>query len=255
MKRTFVSLLIALLLGPVQANACKVLLTDSIQLPLNSTEISNSARLSLVRHYLTAREWTQEGAMATIDALAYEWEHKPAQLARQRGEQMKSFLVGLGMAPDDVYVQERIFARKDGEFDADSAKQIWVQFVPKCPPAGCQQLCNTPGLEGVASYAITPATPGPPPGADRLTCGDDPAPARTRVVTATRWTERTNDNPLTLLDDQKRPLARTCYRISTSAARYSGMTDERGRTGPVQLLGPEFTKIEIRIERPDRPTP
>ncbi|WP_338640552.1 hypothetical protein [Burkholderia pyrrocinia] len=255
MKRAFFSFLIPILLGPVQASACQILLTDSMQLPLNSTAVSNSDRLSLVRHYLTAREWTREGAMATIDALAYEWERDPAQLAKLRGEQMKSFLIALGMAPEDVHVQERVFSRKNGRFDADSAKQLWVQFVPKCPLAGCQQLCNRPGLQGVVSFAITPATPGPPPGADRLTCGDDLEPEHTRVVTTTRWTAHTSDSTLTLLDDQKRPLARTCYRISTSAARYSGMTDERGQTERMQLLGPEDTKIEIRIGVPTRAAP
>ena len=255
MKPIFFPLFIAVLLGPIHANACKILLTDSMQLRLNSAAVSNSARLSLVRHYLTAREWTEEGAMATIDALAYEWERNPVQLAKQRGEQMKSFLVELGMAPDDVYVQERVFSSKDGKLDADSAKQIWVQFVPKCPPAGCQQLCNRPGLEDVASFAITPATPGPPPNADGLTCGGDLAPEHTRVVTTTRWTARTSDGSLTLLDDRKQPLARACYRISTSAARYSGLTDEHGQTERMQLLGPEYTKIEIGIRRSPQSAP
>ena len=250
--RHAIATLTAVLSLPIQADACKIMLTDSMQLPVNSVEISNSDRLSVVRHYLTAKEWTHEGTSVSIEATAYDWEKQPVQLARQRGAQMKSFLVQLGMVPDDIHFGERIVSRRNGKLDPDDAKQLWVQFVPKCPPAGCQSLCNSPGTPGVASYAVTPETPGPPPGSNRFTCDDDREPAQARFVRSERWTARTRNQTLFLLDGDKKPLARICYRISTSATQYIGMTDERGQTATMQLLGPEYTRIELKLARPTR---
>ncbi|WP_232435873.1 hypothetical protein [Burkholderia ubonensis] len=240
-------LLIAFVLCSSKAYACKVLELDNMQLPLNSVEIGNSDRLSVVRHFLTAREWTREGASATIDAAAFAWERNPKELAKLRGEAMKSFLVRLGMDPQDVWVQERIIQGKDGKPDPDDVHQVGVEFVPKCPPEGCQSLCNTPGLRGVASYAVTEATPGPVPDSNRFTCADKREPATARIVATERWTAHTEDEAL-FLESSSKPLAHVCYRITTSAAHYVGMTDERGQTERMQLLGPEYTRIEVKVD-------
>lgn len=230
-----------------QAYACKVLEQDNMQLALNSIEIGNSDRLSLVRHFLTAREWTREGASATVDAAAFAWERNPKELAKLRGEAMKSFLVQLGMNPQDVWIHERIIQGKDGDRAPDDAHQVGVEFVPKCPSEGCQSLCNLPGLRGVSSYAVTAATPGPARDVDLFTCGDERQPATARIVTTERWTPRTEDKAL-LLGSSSKPLAHVCYRITTSATRYVGMTDERGQTERMQLLGPEYTRIEVKVD-------
>lgn len=250
MKHALAVILGAFLSLPIQADACTILLTDSMELPLNSAEIANSDRLAVARHYLAAREWTREGATASIDAAAYEWENRPKQLARQRGAQMQSFLVQLGMSPDDIYVDERIVSRRNGRLDPDDKKQLWIQFVPKCPPAGCQDLCNSAGAPGVASHALTPATPGPEPDSVRFSCGDVREPAPARFVTTERWTARTRHQTLLLRDRDRKPLMHTCYRISTSATQYIGMTDEHGETATMQLLGPEYTRIELRLPQP-----
>ncbi|UVE67520.1 hypothetical protein L2Y90_25660 [Burkholderia pyrrocinia] len=230
-----------------QAYACKVLEQDNMQLALNSIEIGNSDRLSLVRHFLTAREWTREGVSATVDAAAFAWERNPKELAKLRGEAMKSFLVQLGMNPQDVWIHERIIQGKDGDRAPDDAHQVGVEFVPKCPSEGCQSLCNLPGLRGVSSYAVTAATPGPARDVDLFTCGDERQPATARIVTTERWTPRTEDKAL-LLGSSSKPLAHVCYRITTSATRYVGMTDERGQTERMQLLGPEYTRIEVKVD-------
>ncbi|HDR9507702.1 hypothetical protein C5615_14510 [Burkholderia cepacia] len=250
MRHALLVILGALLSLPIQANACKILLTDSMELPLNSTEIANSDRLAVVRHYLTAREWTREGAAASIDATAYDWENRPNRLARQRGAQMKSFLVQLGMSPNDIYVGERIVSRRNGKLDPDDRKQLWVQFVPKCPPAGCQSLCNSASTPGVASYALTPETPGPQPDSTRFSCGDSREPTSARFVTTERWTAHTRNQTLLLRNQDQKPLMRICYRISTSATQYIGMTDEHGETATMQLLGPEYTRIELKLTQP-----
>ncbi|WP_175857413.1 hypothetical protein [Burkholderia anthina] len=250
MRHAFPAVLSVLLFLPIQADACKILLTDSMQLPLNSIEISNAGRLSVVRHYLTAREWTREGTMASVEATAYDWENQPMQLARQRGTQMKAFLVRLGMAPADIYVSERIVSRRNGKLDRDDAKQLWIQFAPKCPPAGCQHLCNSPDTPGVASHALPTETPGPRLDSARFTCGDNREPTPARFVTTERWTEHTRDQTLFLRNEREKPLAHICYRISTSAMQYVGMTDEQGQTGTIQLLGPEYTRIELKLALP-----
>ncbi|WP_230958352.1 hypothetical protein [Burkholderia cepacia] len=129
MKRS-ISILLAFAFCSSQAYACKVLEQDNMQLALNSIEIGNSDRLSLVRHFLTAREWTREGASATVDAAAFAWERNPKELAKLRGEAMKSFLVQLGMNPQDVWIHERIIQGKDGKRDPYDAHQVGVEFVP-----------------------------------------------------------------------------------------------------------------------------
>ncbi|MGU7774937.1 hypothetical protein ACV229_32770 [Burkholderia sp. MR1-5-21] len=241
------SLLLAFSLCSPPTYACKVMELDIMRLPLNSIEVGNSDRLSLVRHFLTAREWTREGASASIDAAAFAWERNPKELAKLRGESMKSFLVQLGMDPQDVWVQERIIRAKDGKPDPDDVHQVGVEFVPKCPPEGCQSLCNTPGLQGDVSYAVTAATPGPGKDGDRFTCADKREPAMARIVSTERWTAHTEDKAL-FLGSPSKPLAHVCYRITTSANRYVGMTDERGKTERMQLLGPEYTRIEIKVD-------
>jgi hypothetical protein len=114
-------------------------------LPLNVVDMSNSDRLSVTRHYLTAREWTHEGTYAQIDAAAFAWERDPHRLAKERGERSKAFLIQLGLAPDDIHVHERVIELKDGKADPDDRSQLGVEFYPKCPPSGCMNLCSTGG--------------------------------------------------------------------------------------------------------------
>lgn len=247
MKRFSFLALIAGASCMMQANACVVSLMDNMQLPLNSSDIGNSNRLSIVRHYLAAREWTTEGATVQIEAAAFNSENNPERLAKARGEDMKSFLVNLGMRPDDVHIQERIIATRNRATDPDDDKQIRVAFYPKCPPTGCQDLCNEPNSRGVVSYAVTSTTPGPARGSERFTCGDMREPSHARFVESELWTPRTTDKTLTLSAEGK-PLATVCYRISTSAGRYIGMTDSEGKTQRMQLLGPERTTIEVKVD-------
>ncbi|KUZ65322.1 hypothetical protein WI36_27295 [Burkholderia ubonensis] len=58
---------------------------------------------------------------------------------------------------------------------------------------------------------------------------------------------RTEDKAL-FLGSSSKPLAHVCYRITTSAARYVGVTDERGQIERMQLLGPEYTRIEVKVD-------
>ncbi|MFT4064760.1 hypothetical protein [Paraburkholderia sp.] len=47
---------------------------------------------------------------------------------------------------------------------------------------------------------------------------------------------------------KREPLAEICYRVTTSARQYVGMTDDQGRTERMQVLGPEYTKIEMKVD-------
>ncbi|MEX3933214.1 hypothetical protein AB4Y32_15665 [Paraburkholderia phymatum] len=231
----------------LQASACKVLLQDNLQLALNAPDIGNSDRLSLTRHYLTAREWTTEGAMASVDAAAFESELNPKALAIERGRNFKAFLVQLGFNPDDIDVHERVIKSRKGKIDPDDKWQVGVEFVPKCPSSGSQSLCNTPKLQGVVSYAVTHDTPGPPADSYHFTCGDNREPSNARFTSQESWTPRTVDTFWTLVENGK-PLTHVCYRITTSAREYVGMTDDQGRTGTMQVLGPEYTRMEVKID-------
>jgi hypothetical protein len=252
MKYIGYALSVAAIAVSLQSHACKILLVDNIQLPLNAAEVSNSDRLALTRHYLTAREWTTEGAIAQVDAAAFESERNPKQLAALRGENVRAFLTQLGVGKDDVYVHERVVELNKGKINPDDKWQIGVEFVPKCPSSGCGNLCNTPNLRGVASYAVTPDTPGPSPESYRFTCGDTREPTNARILEKEVWTSRTEEKSLTLNGvnnfGKRKPLVETCYRVTTSAQQYVGVTDDQGRTERMQLLGPEYTKIEMKVD-------
>ncbi|WP_143809020.1 hypothetical protein [Paraburkholderia susongensis] len=133
----------------LQSHACSVFLQDTIQLPTNSVEISNSDRLAIARHYLTAREWTAEGASVEVDVAAFEFERNPGQLAAVRAKNLKTFLMQLGLDKNDIYVSERIIKLNNGKINPDDKWQIGIEFAPKCPPTGCDYLCNTPKVQGV----------------------------------------------------------------------------------------------------------
>jgi hypothetical protein len=241
----------------LQSNACLVFLQDNIQVPLNSSEVSNSDRLSLTRHYLTAREWTAEGASAEVDAAAFDSESNPQKLAALRGKKLKAFLVQLGLGEDKIDVRERVIQLRNHKIDPDDKWQIGVEFIPNCPSSGCQSLCNISKLQGVVSHAVTADTPGPAPGSNSFTCGDKREPTKARIVEAGIWTTRTEEKSLTLIGDDSfgthGPLAGVCYRVTTSAREYIGMTDDRGHTGRMQLLGPERTKIEMKVDADQYP--
>lgn len=236
----------------LQSHACSVFLQDKIRFPPNSAEVSNSDRLSLTRHYLTAREWTTEGASAEIDAAAFESEPNPQELAALRGSNVKAFLVRLGLNNDKIYVHERVIKLSSGKTDRDGKWQIGVEFFPNCPSSGCQNLCNSPKLRGVVSYAVTADTPGPTPGSNSFTCGDQREPTKARILETEMWTARTEEKALILIGSATpgtpRPLAHICYRVTTSAGEYIGMTDDQGRTERMQLLGPEYMKIEMKVD-------
>jgi hypothetical protein len=236
----------------LQSHACSVFLQDNIQLPLNSVEIGNSDRLSLTRHYLTAKEWTAGGASAEVDAAAFESEQNPKKLAALRGENLKEFLTQLGLDKEKIYVRERVIKLGSNKIDPDDRWQIGVEFVPNCPSSGCQNLCNSPRLQGVVSHAVTIDTPGPPPGSNGFTCGDNREPTQARVIEARTRTARTEEKSLTLVGNdgsgKQAVLADTCYRVTTSAREYIGMTDDQGHTARLQLLGPEYTKIEVKVD-------
>ncbi|OLL28043.1 hypothetical protein BTH42_29130 [Burkholderia sp. SRS-W-2-2016] len=223
----------------MQAQACTVLLQNLIQLPPNTADVSNGDRLSLTRHYLTAREWTTEGASAQVEAAAFNNELNPEQLAAQRGKNIEAFLMQLGLSREKIHVHERVIELNNGMIDPGDKWQIGVEFRPNCPPSGCDDLCSTPNPQGVAA-----------PSENGFTCGGDREPANTRILKSSVWTERTQEKSLILssIDSagNQEPLANTCYRVTTSAREYIGTTDDKGRTARIQLLGPERTRIETK---------
>ena|GEM_PF-7016750 len=236
----------------LQSHACKVFLQDNMQLPFNAPDVSNSDRLSLTRHYLTAKEWTTEGVTVAVDAGAFESERNPQELAALRAGNIKAFLMQLGLGENRIHVRERLIKLSDGNIDKDDKWQIGVEFVPNCPSSGCQSLCNTPKLQGVVSHAVTTDTPGPISGSDRFTCGDKREPTNVRVLDTEVWTTHTEEKSLTMIGHdsfgKREPLTNICYRVTTSAREYIGMTDNRGRTERMQLLGPERTRIEMKVD-------
>src|ERR1700731_750295 len=135
------------------ATACIIMLSAEAQLPVNSVDLSNATRVKLAQNYLVAREWTTEGATAAVYAGAYESEHEPLELAEQRGERTKAYLIQLGFPENDVTIDRRLIKMRDGKPVNERGYQVIVEFVPKCPLTGCNDLCNAP-TQGAVSKAI-----------------------------------------------------------------------------------------------------
>ncbi|WP_439891583.1 hypothetical protein ACS7SF_02785 [Ralstonia sp. 25C] len=84
--------------------------------------------------------------MAEIDTLAYIGEKNPLALAKSRGEQIKDFLIQLGVKPEHIYVDAHII-KEPFPLDRSTGRSGYLQLgfglSPWCKN-GCQHLCDDP---------------------------------------------------------------------------------------------------------------
>ncbi|WP_413183818.1 hypothetical protein [Paraburkholderia sacchari] len=128
-----------------QAVAC-TLSEDMLEsVPLNYSGIPNADRVKIANMVANARQWPEVEIQAEIVANAYIGEKNAAELARSRGEQLKAFLVQLGLKPQYISVDSHIVRVP---YPADSTgpggyMQLGVSLTPRCN-GGCDRLCNDP---------------------------------------------------------------------------------------------------------------
>ncbi|MGF6261207.1 hypothetical protein OKW49_002108 [Paraburkholderia youngii] len=128
------------------ASACSISKVAGVQLPLNTTELSNADRLTIADAVISARQWPEVQIQAVVIAGAYISEGNLEQLKKDRAENVKAYLKQLGIRSENIIIEPKTFTdqmvakRSDGTLDIE---QIVVELTPICG-GGCERLCDDP---------------------------------------------------------------------------------------------------------------
>jgi hypothetical protein len=126
------------------AYACTISTDMADSLPLNSTDIPNTARLRIAEMVLEARSWPDVDIRGIVYAGGYVRERDPATLAQRRAVALKTYLIRLGINEQNIWVDTRTIKHPDIDNDGHpSLNQIAVTLVPICN-GGCERLCRDP---------------------------------------------------------------------------------------------------------------
>ncbi|MCA8093114.1 hypothetical protein LGM65_19860 [Burkholderia anthina] len=125
------------------ASACTISENILESVPLNYPGIPNSYRIKIVDMVLAARQWPDVEVQAQIIASAYVDERAPLNLAKSRGNQLKDFLIQLGIKPQYIHVDTHV---NRTTYPIDSTGhggylQLGVSLLPFCKN-GCGNLCD-----------------------------------------------------------------------------------------------------------------
>ncbi|NUY01057.1 hypothetical protein [Paraburkholderia youngii] len=130
-----------------QAAACTISedLTESV--PLNYQGIPNSYRLKMVDLVSNARRWPDVEIQAQIVTNAYVGEKNAEELAKSRGQQLKEFLIQIGVKSQYIYVDTHL---EGAPYPQDNSGfngylQLSVGLMPLCK-GGCERLCDDPRI-------------------------------------------------------------------------------------------------------------
>ncbi|MXN77884.1 hypothetical protein GR157_24450 [Burkholderia sp. 4701] len=127
------------------AAACTISEDVLESVPLNYVGIPNSYRLKMVDMVLNARRWPDVEVQAQITTSAYVGERNAKELAESRGQQLKDFLIRLGINQKYIYVDTQVVK---SPYPVDSTgksgyRQLGVGLLPLCK-GGCERLCSDP---------------------------------------------------------------------------------------------------------------
>jgi hypothetical protein len=128
-----------------QAKACTISEDMYESVPVNYHGIPNSSRLKIADMVSNAKRWPDVEIQAQIVANAYAGEKNATALAKARGDQLRDFLIQLGLKSQYIYVENHIV---QAPYPADSTgpggyMQLGVSLMPLCN-GGCDRLCNDP---------------------------------------------------------------------------------------------------------------
>ena len=128
------------------ANACTIGEEAQVQLPFNTTELSNADRLAIADAVIEAKKWPDVQIQAVVIAGAYIHEHNLDTLKEARAGNVKSYLQQLGIKSENIlldkktFTDEMIVKRPDGTI---GMHQIVVELTPLCK-GSCAWLCDDP---------------------------------------------------------------------------------------------------------------
>ncbi|WP_420211804.1 hypothetical protein ACN8ZM_32150 [Burkholderia aenigmatica] len=131
------------------AVACTIGEEARLQLPLNTTTLSNADRVTIADSVIEAKKWPNVEIQAIIIAGAFVYERNIEKLKDIRGENAKEYLQQLGIRTDHILIDKKTFTdemitrRPDGTIKTN---QLIVEFTPICK-GGCAWMCDDPRVK------------------------------------------------------------------------------------------------------------
>lgn len=128
------------------ATACTIGEEAQLQLPFNTTTLSNADRVTIADSVIEAKKWPDVKIQAIIIAGAFVYEKGIEKLKHMRGENVKEYLQQLGISADHILIDKKTFTdemitrQPDGTIKTN---QIIVEFTPICK-GSCAWMCDDP---------------------------------------------------------------------------------------------------------------
>jgi|ERR1700710_3065972 hypothetical protein len=128
------------------ARACTIGEGMETHVPFGATDISNADRLVIANMYIEAKKWPDVQIRAEVIAGAYKGEHNVDRLKEVRGENVKAYLLMLGIKNENILIDKKTFTdamtgrAPDGSL---TVEQVAVGLTPLCE-GSCARLCNDP---------------------------------------------------------------------------------------------------------------
>ncbi|WP_230463774.1 hypothetical protein [Burkholderia ubonensis] len=128
------------------AVACTIGEEARLQLPFNTTTLSNADRVTIADSVIEAKKWPNVEIQATIIAGAFFYEKNIEKLKDMRGENVKEYLQQLGINANHILIDKKTFTDEMITRRSDrtiKTNQIIVEFTPICK-GSCAWMCDDP---------------------------------------------------------------------------------------------------------------
>ena len=132
------------------AVGCTIFEFMESRIPLNSVEIPNVDRVKIAEMVIKARTWPDTEIRGVVQPAAYIHERNPTVLVKERGDNLKAYLLQLGVKEENFWIEPRIVKEseaRDAHGNLD-IHQLGVTLFPICE-GGCGRLCNDPRVTPV----------------------------------------------------------------------------------------------------------
>jgi hypothetical protein len=128
------------------ARACTIGEEMGAHLPFGATDISNANRLAIANMYIEAKKWPDVQIQAVVIAGAYKDERNLEKLKEVRGENVKAYLMALGVKSENILIDKKTFTDQMVGREPDgllTVEQVVVGLTPLCE-GSCARLCDDP---------------------------------------------------------------------------------------------------------------
>jgi len=134
------------------STGCRFLINVELELPFNTTALSEANRRLISDAVSKAKKWPDVGIQAVVTAGAYIGERDLDVLQDRRGDVVEAYLRKLGIKRDNIYIVPTtmtdgyVVKRPDGE---PAVRQIDIEISPICKNGDCRWMCDDPRLRSI----------------------------------------------------------------------------------------------------------